>query len=527
VATTRELAILELLTIHFKDQAVLENLVHIATENINRPFRWRIERAFESAFPIWKRWLVGMDDVSPIPDFFRNQTVPLSVRRFRLRNIKAFQDTGTVAVRPGTSLFVGENTSGKSTLLRAIALASLGPAMANQLRVRPLSYLRHGAVQGSIEVGFAIASDDNPHAEFVVGLGIREGETAFRALDAADMTLALHNCADRIDLLRRRTDDKLGFVCAYGSFRTFADPTPSGPPKEEVALDRVASLFHPHAAVIDPELMTELLSGQLARLRGAPPEFPDALRTIMQSHLRQTLPQCSFCHGDPPDKIPLHGDSIGLHDLSDGYSSLTALIGHLFRYALASSGWREDPASVAGVVLIDEIDAHLHPSWQRRVLPDLARLFRNLQILATTHSALVAASVETQSVIHLSTSRPAHSVQVRRYDMDLQGLDANDILTGPMFGLDDTRDIGTEVAELRYYELRKLPTPTQQELAEREVLAKRLFGHRTEYSAADSKEILDAIRTSLYERLQATTPQEKALRLAEAEAMIEMMLTRR
>jgi hypothetical protein len=96
-----------------------------------------------------------------------------------------------------------------------------------------------------------------------------------------------------------------------------------------------------------------------------------------------------------------------------------------------------------------------------------------------------------------------------------------------MFGLDDTRDIGTEVAELRYYELRKLPTPTQQELAEREVLAKRLFGHRTEYSAADSKEILDAIRTSLYERLQATTPQEKALRLAEAEAMIEMMLTRR
>ncbi len=122
--------------------------------------------------------------------------------------------------------------------------------------------------------------------------------------------------------------------------------------------------------------------------------------------------------------------------LSDGYRAfigwLGDLIGHLTEIA------PEDPTAVKGVLLVDEIDLHLHPTWQRSILPALARGLRNLQIVATTHSPMVAGTVRSENVTLLV--RDGDQIRSRHPEEQIWGLSADQILMSSGFGLSATRD---------------------------------------------------------------------------------------
>ncbi len=74
--------------------------------------------------------------------------------------------------------------------------------------------------------------------------------------------------------------------------------------------------------------------------------------------------------------------------MSDGYQNVAAWIGDLLYRVTESFAHFSDPLSARGLLLIDEIDAHLHPTWQRQLKAYLNDKLPNLQIVATTHSAL-------------------------------------------------------------------------------------------------------------------------------------------
>jgi predicted ATP-binding protein involved in virulence len=88
------------------------------------------------------------------------------------------------------------------------------------------------------------------------------------------------------------------------------------------------------------------------------------------------------CIGD----VRIHGEDVSLNTLSDGYSSMIAFVGHFVRAALRHGMWTQNPLLATGILLVDELDAHLHPVWQTRVYGDLRRVFPNLQIISSTHS---------------------------------------------------------------------------------------------------------------------------------------------
>jgi predicted ATP-binding protein involved in virulence len=77
--------------------------------------------------------------------------------------------------------------------------------------------------------------------------------------------------------------------------------------------------------------------------------------------------------------------------LSDGYRSLLALSGDLVWRLIQAFPGTTDPLKEEGVVLIDELDIHLHPTWQRDIAELLRRQFPNLQFIVATHSPLIAA----------------------------------------------------------------------------------------------------------------------------------------
>ena len=124
-------------------------------------------------------------------------------------------------------------------------------------------------------------------------------------------------------------------------------------------------------------------------------------------------------------------------ELSDGYHVFIALVADIARRAVMLNEFNgaEAPARVEGVVLIDELDLHLHPRWQRVALPRLREAFPKLQFVVSTHSPQVLSSAENRQVRRLVDGR------LQDWDVFVSGRDSNAILRDLM-NTDDRDDVG-------------------------------------------------------------------------------------
>lgn len=88
--------------------------------------------------------------------------------------------------------------------------------------------------------------------------------------------------------------------------------------------------------------------------------------------------------------------------LSQGYQTLIAWLSDVVGQIFLDAGGAVEPAEMTGLVLVDEIDLHLHPTWQVRLIPALKRVFPRLQFVATTHSPMVLPGLSAEEVFILS-----------------------------------------------------------------------------------------------------------------------------
>ena len=140
-----------------------------------------------------------------------------------------------------------------------------------------------------------------------------------------------------------------------------------------------------------------------------------------------------------------------LNALSKGTMSLVDLVTHLTvgmaRYYGDATSWQKQPS----IFIIDEIDAHLHPSWQRRIIPTLQRHFPNVQIFASTHSPMMVAGLK-KGQVHLLKRDETGQVVWSRNERDIIGWTADEIYRKYM-EIDDPTD---ERTARRAEELREL-----------------------------------------------------------------------
>jgi len=430
---------------HLGDDSVRSLLHRLSKTDSSETIRQSISDAFETLDSSSIRWLKGLEPDDRLPSPLTENTPRINVGWVRLRNIRMFYDSGAIELSPTTTLFLGENATGKSTLLRAIALLSLGTELANQVEERPVSYLRSGAERGFMEAVFLHHAHEDAAVgteEFAVGLEIRQGENSFRPMTSKDLTLGIRNCADRVDILRRRETDEFGFFCGYGPRRFFTDSGGIVPERAKATIDRVVSLFVANSPVIDPDFVSKLLIGNLSNIRDAPASLDESACSSMRASIQQLLPDLNVLSSLSESQAQMHESAFFFRDLSDGYAGLLALIGHLFRHALPALRWNGNPTGIFGVALVDELDAHLHPEWQRHVLPDLRTVFPHLQIIATSHSAMVAGSVDSGAVRLLK--RGENGVHMVADLPSVKGWRADQILTSILFDLPSTRSKDSE-----------------------------------------------------------------------------------
>jgi hypothetical protein len=193
---------------------------------------------------------------------------------------------------------------------------------------------------------------------------------------------------------------------------------------------RVAGLFEDHVAL--RPLQAWLPRVKDRRLRR---DAIERLNAILPANIRFVG---KFDEAESQYLFDFDGRSTPFSGLSDGYKAFIGwagdLVGHLCDVCPPSYSLDQIP----GIVLVDEIDLHLHPEWQRNVVPTIAQAFPKLQFIFTSHSPLVASTVRRQNVFVTATAEDG-TATLKQLEERVYGLSAEQLLLSSYFGLQTTR----------------------------------------------------------------------------------------
>lgn len=132
-----------------------------------------------------------------------------------------------------------------------------------------------------------------------------------------------------------------------------------------------------------------------------PMEFLDPQLQAVRSALEKFLPEYHDFRikRQPLRMVVTKGDQeLRIDSLSVGETCFIALIGDIARRLAIANPRKQNPLDGEGVILIDEIDLHLHPAWQRRAVTNLTKVFPNVQFVVTTHSPQILSEVAPESI---------------------------------------------------------------------------------------------------------------------------------
>jgi predicted ATP-binding protein involved in virulence len=164
--------------------------------------------------------------------------------------------------------------------------------------------------------------------------------------------------------------------------------------------------------------------------------------------------------------------SVPIEALSQGMTSLYSWIGILVQRLFEIHEKSDDPTKHHAIVLMDELDAHMHPKWQQAIVLYLKKLFPRLQMIVSTHSPLIVAGMKPAEVARFSRNKAGTVVQVP-IDQDMLLGRADQVLTTNAFGLPTTLDHQSQKYLGEYRDLLAKPQHTdddKKKLAELESL---------------------------------------------------------
>jgi len=384
------------------------------------------------------------------------------VKRVTLKNVKCFSDFTLEFPDPPTGersggwyVIVGPNGMGKSTILRAIALCLLGERWADRIIGDAQRWARE---QGS------------GHSELAVSL-IPDG--AHRLEDRGGYQLGLRVRGDHFQqyaLEAGKPPRTRVLAAGYGAFRRVGGRQID--PDRRPLPSAFASLFDDDYALD----ATRWLVDADYRRRTGQMEHREAYGDLISAVVRvleegRVLPGGVRMMRPSPAGIRFvdsTGAEVGVEDLSDGYRSTVGLVLALLRSLVEwqsaensdASGSLPDDApppsealATATFVLIDEPDAHLHPSWQREIGFALQRVFPNIQFIVATHSPFICQAASPGGIFQLRLNPETKQVEaVQPVEGTVQGWHIEDIYDRAL-GVDYWLDVPTQELRERYDEL--------------------------------------------------------------------------
>jgi uncharacterized protein (TIGR02646 family) len=362
---------------------------------------------------------------------------PALVERLQLRDFRGIERLSLDLAGPDDpapwTMLLGENGHGKTSVLQALALLLMGEESRRRLRIPASAFVREGCDFG--EVVAHVRGSLQPRVLRIHHYGFQP--------DSFDAPAAL---------------------AAYGAARI--PPSRHRSSRWRRNSPRVANLFEPATPLtaaetwlgeLDPHSF-DFAGRALRRLLLAPED------TVVEMRERGVVLRTS-------------ARAEHLSQLSDGYRSMVALAADIMSFFMTRYGSMD---AAEGIVLVDELSAHLHPRWQMRVVEAFREAFPRLQFVATTHDPLCLRGLDgDREVVVLRRSKADEIYALPPTEIPaVSGLRVDELLTSEIFGLSSTIDPELERDFNRYYELLRVLEPDPGALRELTGLRERLAEFR-------------------------------------------------
>ena len=358
----------------------------------------------------------------------------MPLKRLKLTNLGPFDEI-EFELDEQVNVFTGPNNSGKSTALIALGQLTVDPFL------MPDKLLRNGTS------GFRVEHSD--HGEVWESHFPIDRKDVRQFVDCMDF-MATVGYGSFVPAIRESTDFR---VEALTLSRQWED--------EGGELDKRTRLIETDASSVSDEAVVEKIVelDYRAYRRGKP-----AIRDVVA---KSATIASEVTEGYPIRFVRVEEDEDGLFPqfetpdgllpldvLSQGTQSLIQWLARMLIDMAEYYDYPEDIEQRRGVLIVDEIDAHLHPSWQRRIIPTLTSHFPNLQIFCSTHSPLMLAGLKAGQVQLLERDDDG-KVTVSRNERDIVAWSADEILRG-FLAVPSPTDLETARNIERLQELRRI-----------------------------------------------------------------------
>jgi uncharacterized protein (TIGR02646 family) len=389
------------------------------------------------------------------------------VERLELSNFRGIKQLELELAEPDEkdpwTMLLGENGCGKTTVLQALALVLIGDAARKRYAKASDDLIRRGASSATITAHLRGLIEPRT-VEIVRGGGFVADHAA------VDCALAAYGAA-RIPSSR---DTKV------------TEPRPDRGRVENLfdAASPLMAANHWLAKELDDE------------------KFDYAGRALRQLLLR---PDDTVVERRGENVVLRTGEELmELRHLSDGYRSVIALAADLMSFFMTRYGSMD---AAEGVVLVDEIGAHLHPSWQMQVVAAFREAFPRLQFIATTHDPLCLRGLGDGDVVVLRKTDRGEIFALPRDEVpQVSTLRVDELLTSEVFGLNSTIDPEVERLFERYYALLASPDREKDEEQELAQLREALADYRQLGTTRRERLVLEAADAYIAQERAVTGP---------------------
>jgi len=396
------------------------------------------------------------------------------VEKLTIENIRGIEKLSidfTKQERPGWHVLIGDNGSGKSTILRALSLALIGPNDIKAFRLDFRDWLRKDSGEGYVSAIIAPSTDfDRYIKQSPPRRRPFEAKVILRHLPPDDSRYAISEVI--VDKNGSVTADKYiwsnasgWFTAGFGPFRRF-----TGGEKDweslHYSVPRAAallSIFGEDVALTQSlKWLRELHHGQLDGFDDQKRQLKYFKRFINETGLLPQNTQLTDVNSKGVFFEDGNGTSIEITQMSDGFRTVLSMTFELMRQMIRTYGMDEVfknwdssqnlSVNLPGVVLIDEADVHLHPTWQQDIGEWFINRFPQVQFIVTTHSPLVCRAAHQGSIWRLATPGSGDDAIE-----PIIGQDKDRLVLGNLLDAYSTEAFGRDVTQ----------SPAGQELAEK------------------------------------------------------------